>query len=217
MKYRILLLSILVLGIILFPILDNLIGLNSRIYYIIEYDVPTSNNEEIISGVETLNYTAHLNNYGWDYNDYKSYIDAGLVEFLRSAIEDATRFHWELWYEHYLKYYFTAKNHSSLFLTYNNNTIFSVKDQNNNTLLSIENYSWDRIAWYLNFTRLSYVYNDNSTVLLNNAIFVHMSLDYGYYCGNLCGLWHSIEQYLVLSSTLDVLVIFIDSFGPVVS
>jgi len=217
MKYRILLLSILVVGIILFPIFDNLISLNSRIYYIIEYDVPTSNNEEIIISVETLNYTAHLNNYGRDYNEYKSYIDAGLVEFLRSAIEDVTRFHWELWYEHYLRYYFSASNHSSLFLTYNNNTIFSVKDQSNKTLLSIENYSWDRIAWYLNFTHLSYVYDDNSTVLLNNAIFVHMSLDYGYYCGNLCGLWHSIEQYLVLSSSLDVLVIFIDSFGPVVS
>jgi len=217
MKYRIILLSILVVGITLLPIFDNLISLNSRIYYIIEYDIHASDKEEIISGVENLNYTALLNNYGWDYNNYKSYIDANLVEFLRSAIEDATRFHWELWYEHYLRYYFSATNHSSLFLTYNNNTIFSVKDQSNNTLLSIENYSWDRIAWYLNFTNLPYVYNDNGTVLLNNAIFVHMSLEYGYYCGNLCGLWHSIEQYLVLSSALDVLVIFIDSFGPMVS
>jgi len=217
MKYRILLLSILVLGIVLFPIFDNLIGLNSRIYSIIEYDVRAPDKDEIIIGVETLNYTAYLNNRGWDHDIYKSYIDASLVELLRNTIEDVTRFHWELWYEHYLRYYFAARNRSSLFLTYNNNTIFSVKDQSNNTLLSIDNYSWNRIAWYLNFTHLSYVYNNSSTILLNNAIFIHMSLDYGYYCGSLCGLWHSIEQYLVLSSNLDVLVIFIESFGPVVS
>jgi len=204
-------------GIVLFPIFDNLIGLNSRIYYIIEYDVQAQDKDEIIFGVESFNYTAYLNNRGWEHDIYKSYIDASFVELLRSAIEDATRFHWESWYEHYLRYYFTARNRSSLFLTYNNNTIFSIKDQSNSTLLSIEDYWWDQIAWYLNFTHLPYVYNDNGTVLLNNAIFVHMRLEYGYYCGNLCGLWHSIEQYLVLSSNLDVLVIFIESFGPVVS
>jgi len=217
MKYRILLLSILVLGIILFPIFDNIIGLNSRIYYIIEYDVQAQDKDEIIFGVESLNYTAYLNNRGWENDIYKSYIDASFVELLRSAIEDATRFHWQLWYRHYLRYYFTARNRSSLFLTYNNNTIFSIKDQSNSTLLSIEDYWWDQIAWYLNFTHLPYVYNDNGTVLLNNAIFVHMRLEYGYYCGSLCGLWSSIEQYLVLSSNLDVLMIFIESFGPVVS
>jgi len=217
MKYRILLLSILVLGIILFPIFDNLIGLNSRIYFIIEYDVRAPDKDDIINEVESFNYTAFLNNKGWEHDIYKKYIDVDFVEYLKSSIEDATRFHWELWYEHYLRYYLTARNRSSLFLTYNNNTIFSVKDQSNNTLFSIEDYSWDWIAWYLNFTHLPYVYNENSTVLLDNAIFVQMRMEYGYYCGNLCGLWHSIEQYVVLSSNLDVLVIFIDSFGPVVS
>ncbi len=84
-------------------------------------------------------------------------------------------------------------------------------------MLSVENYFWTDNAWYLNFTQLSYVYSDNTTILLSNVIFIEMYLDYGYHCGSLCGLWYSIDQYLVLSPNLDALMIFIPYRGVVVS
>lgn len=217
MKYRILLLSVLVLGLILTPIINNLIVINFRIYYIIDYDIRAQDREAIISRVELFNYSSYLRNIPWVHPNYKSYIDADYVLYLKNTIEDDVDFHWELGYEHYLRYSFLASNRINLYLTYNNNMIFEVTDQNNITLLSIEDYFWDDVAWYLNFTHLSYVYTDNNTVLLNNAIFIRLSLEYGYYCGNLCGLWHAIDQYLVLSSTLDVLVLFTYSSGIVVS
>jgi len=217
MKIRLLLIGLLVVGIILYPVFYNLIVIRSRIYYIIDYDVQGSNREEIISKVETLNYTAYLNNYFEVDDEYKSYIDTDFVVYLKSRIENDTNFQWEMLYEHYLRYFFIAENHSKLYLTYNNNTIFSVKDQNNHSLLLVENYDWDAVAWYLNFTQLSYVYSDNTTILLSNAIFIEIHLDYGYYCGNLCGLWYSIDQYIMLSTNLEALMIFIPHTRYVIS
>ncbi len=205
------------MGLILTPIVNNLIVINFRIYYVIDYDIRAQDSEVVKSRVELFNYSSYLSDIPWVHPLYKSYIDADYVEYLKNTIEDDFDFHWEIGYEHYLRYSFTANNRSILHLTYNNNTIFSVVDQANTTLLSFEDYFWADVAWYLNFTYLSYIFDYNSTVLLNNAIFIRLDLEYGYYCGNLCGLWHSIEQYLVLSSILDVLMIFIYSPGITVS
>lgn len=209
MKKRILLISLLVVGITLFPIFYNSIIIKQRIYYVIEYDVQGANKENVINKVEFFDYPSNLSNYNEGDNNYKSYVDAEFVGYLKSRIENDTTFKWDPLYEHYLNYFFIAENHSKLYLTYNNNTIFGLKDQNNRSLLLVENYDWDDIAWYLNFSYLPYVYSTNSTILLSNAIFIEINLDYGYYCGNLCGLWYTINQYLVLSNTLDVLMIFI--------
>jgi len=217
MKTRLILISLFVLGIIFTPVIFNLTVIKSRIYYIIEYDVQGSNSEKIITKVETLNYTVYLNNYSERDDEFKSFIDADFVRYLKGRIENDTKFQWIMFYEHYLRYVFIADNHPKLYLTYNNNTIFNVKDQNNQSLLSVENYFWTDIAWYLNFTQLSYVYSDNTTILLSNVIFVEINLEYGYYCGSLCGLWYSIDQYLVLSPNLDALMIFIPYKGLVVS
>jgi len=217
MKIRLLLISLFVMGIIFFPVILNLTLIKSRIYYFIDYDVQGSNREEIITKVETINYTVYLNNYLEGNRGFKSYVDADFVQYLKSRIENDKNFQWEMLYEHYLRYYFIAENHSKLYLTYSNNTIFSVKDQNNNSLFLVENYDWDYVAWYLNFTQLSYVYSDNTTILLSNAIFIEIHLDYGYYCGSLCGLWYTIDQYLVLNTKLDALMIFIPHTYYVIS
>ncbi|MFW9968868.1 MAG: hypothetical protein ACFFDF_01625 [Candidatus Odinarchaeota archaeon] len=205
------------MGIIFFPIVYNLITIKSRVYYVIIHDVQGTYREEIINKIELLNYTIYLNNYYEGYGEYKSYIDRGFVLYLQSRIENDTYFHWEMFYSHYLKYSFIANNHTGLYLTYSNNTIFSVKDQNNQSLLIVENYNWNEVAWYLNFTQLAYVYGDNSTILLNNALFIELYLDYGYYCGSLCGLWYSLDQYIVLTTNLDALMIFIPHTGVLVS
>ena len=209
MKTRLLLISLLALGLIFFPVILNLTLIKSRIYYLIDYDVQGSNREEIISKVETLNYTVFLNNNIEQDDEFKRFIDADFVQYLKGRIENDTKFHWEISYGHYLRYFFIAENHSEVYLTYNNNTIFGVKDQNNQSLISAETYFWTEIAWYLNFTQLPYVYGDNFTILLSNAIFIEIRLSYGYSCGSLCGLGYSIDQYLVLSTNLEVLMIFI--------
>jgi len=214
MKTRLILISLLVLGFIFFPIFLNLTIIKSRIHYFIDYEVQGSNREEIITKVETLNYTVYLNNYFEGYEEYKSFVNADFVQYLKSRIENDTKFHWEMFYRHFFRYFFIAENHSKLYLTYNNNTIFNVKDQNNQSLLSIVSYFWNRdIAWYLNFTQLSYVSDDNYTILLDNVIFIEMNLHYGYFCGNVCALDYSIDQYLVLSPNLDILMIFIPYRG----
>lgn len=217
MKTRLILISLLGLGLIFFPVILNLTVIKSSIYYSINYDVQGSSREEIITKVETLNYTVYLNNYIEIDDEFKSFIDTDFVQYLKGRIENDSKFHWEGFYGHYLRYSFVAKNHSELYLSYNNNTIFAVKDQNNQSLLSVENYFWDEIAWYLNFTQLPYVYGDNFTTLLSNAIFIEMYLEYSYHCGSLCGLWYSIDQYLVLSPTLEILMIFIPFRGVAVA
>lgn len=217
MKTRFLLISLLVLGLVLFPLILNLTIIKSRINYYINYEVQGSNREEIITKVETLNYTVYLNNYIERDDEFKSFIDSDFVRYLKGRIENDTKFHWEMFYGHHLRYFFIAENQSKLYLSYSNNTIFNVKDQNNQSLLSVENYYWTDIEWYLNFTQLSYVYSENTTILLNNVIFIEMYLDYGYHCGSLCALDYSIDQYLVLSTNLDALMIFIPYRGVVVA
>lgn len=181
--------------------------INQKGYCNIEYDVEGSNREDIINKVETLNYTSYLNNIE-DLNDedYKSYVDRDVVDFLRDRIDANYQCYL---YDHNLTYFFVAKNHSKLYLTYDNNTIFSVKDQDNDSLLLVENYGWNNIAWYLNFTQLPYIYYENSTILLGNVIFIEIHLDYYYKCGILGLTEYYTDQYLVLSSNLDVLMIFI--------
>lgn len=217
MKTRLILISLLVLGLIFFPIILNLTLIKSRIYFIIDYDVQGPNREEIIMKVETLNYTVYLNDYTEGHEEYKSFVNADFVRFLKNRIENDRKFHWETFYGHDLRYFFIAENQTKLYLTYNNNTIFTVKDQNNQLLLSVKNYSWTSNAWYLNFTQLSYVSSGNTTIILSDAIFIEINLEYGYSCGNVCALYYSIDQYLVLSSNLDVLMIFIPYRGVAVA
>ena len=194
---------------ILFPVFYNAIIIRPRIYYRIKYNVELSNKEELINKVENFNYTAYLNNYFELYEVYKRYIDIDFVNFLKSRIENDTYLHWELNYRHYLIYNFRTENHSELYLTYNNNSILNIKDHDNSSIILVEHYEWDEVAWYLNFTQIPFVYSENSTIMLEDMIFIEMRIDYGYYCGSLCGLWYFIEQYLLLDQNLDIVLIFI--------
>jgi len=209
MKNRVLLIGLLILGLSLFPVFYNILVIRSRIYYFIHYDVNLPNDEEIITNIENFNYTAYLNDYIETHERFKSYVDKDLILFLKCQIKNDTGFHWVMSYEHHLHYYFLAENHSELYLTYNNDTIFTVKDKDNNSLNLIERYPWAHIAWYLNFTLIPYVYTENSTLLLEDIILVKIDLDYGYLCGNLCAFSYHIFQYLILNESLDVLLIVI--------
>lgn len=217
MKNRAFLIGLLIIGITLFPVIYNAIVIRARIYYTIKYNVELSNKEELINKVENFNYTAYLNNYFELYEVYKRYIDLDFVNYLKSRIDNDTYLHWELNYNHYLIYNFRAEKHSKLYLTYNNNSILDVKDHDNSSSILVEHYGWDEVAWYLNFTQIPFVYSENSTIMLEDMIFVKMRIDYGYYCGNLCGLWYFIDQYLLLDQNLDIVLIFIPLSYMIVS
>ncbi|UCC20203.1 MAG: hypothetical protein JSV62_02655 [Promethearchaeota archaeon] len=197
---------IIVVGIILSPVIYYAVS-KPIIYYIIEYDINLSNREEIIDKVENLNYTAYLNHiykYPDPYPETQKYIDRDLINLLKSRIENDTGFYSWPPYSHYLRYYFLGENHSKLYLTYSNNTIFSLKDQNNQSLLLVVDHVWGGIEWYLNFTQIPYVYNDNSTLVLSESIFIDINMVYVYPFR-----YYSFDQYLVLNKNLDVILIFI--------
>ena len=212
MKRRSILITFIV-GIILFPLWYNVIVIRARIYYTIDYDVNLSNREEIINKIENLDYSAYFSSY-YDDNYYmygiKSYVDSDLTFLLKNRIQNDNGFKILIWpfYMHFLGYSFLAENHSKLYLTYNNFSINSVKDQYNQSLFLREDYYFLDYSWYLNFTQIPYVHGDSSTFVLSDFIFVEINLEYRWHCGYLCEHSHSFEQYLVLSENLDVVLIF---------
>jgi hypothetical protein len=194
----------------------NAITIKARVYYDIKYEVELPLKEEIISKAEDFDYATYLNKEIVRFSQFEGFINTNLIHTLRKHIENDTKFHWDLFYEHFLQYHFFAKNQQVIYLTYNNDTIFDLNDKENNSLISVRRNSWGDVACYVNFTRLPYVYNENSTILLEDIIFIEMDLNYGYYCGSLCGLWYEIHQYLILSLTLDVLAIYLPhNFGAI--
>ncbi|MFX1595314.1 MAG: hypothetical protein ACFFBK_04545 [Promethearchaeota archaeon] len=203
--------SLFIVGIILFPVLYNVIVIRSRIYYIIDYSINLSNRDEIIYKVENLNYTAYLHNLNYDYQYFgiNSYVDRDLIHFLKSRIEKDIGFKWWPSYQHYLRYSFLGDNHSKLYLTYSNNTIFSLKDQNNQSLLLRGDKYWEGFDWYLNLTQIPYVYGDNATLILSELIFVEINVEYEWTCGYVCFHEYLFKQYLLLSKNLDIMLIFI--------
>ncbi|MFW9822418.1 MAG: hypothetical protein ACFFE4_05760 [Candidatus Thorarchaeota archaeon] len=186
--------------------------IRSRINYIIDYNVDLPNREEIIYKTENFNYAAYLIPCYDDYphSGITCYVDSNLLHLLKSRIEKDIGFKWwfKPFYEHTLRYYFLAENHSRLYLTYNDNTIFSIKDPNNQSLFLPESIIFS--TSYLNFARIPYVYGDQSTVMVSNFIFVEINLEYVWVCGYICYHSHSYNQYLVLGENLEVVLIFIN-------
>jgi hypothetical protein len=207
-----------VAGIILVPVLYNALVIQPRIHYVIEYDVNVPNREALINEVENLNYTTWLSNENLGLSvGMKGYIDEDFVLLLKGRIENDMGFKWWPFYEHHLYYDFIAEPHPILNLTYSNDTIFSVKDASNGSLIPVEDYDWNNVAWYLNFTQVSSVYGPNSTVSLTDIVAIEMRLDYGYHCGNVCALSYCIDQYLILNEDLDVILIIVPHTFIIVS
>lgn len=197
--------------VIISPLLYNVIVVRPKIYYRIEYDIIVSNREEIIDRVENLNYPAYLNDdyYSDLYEGITSFVDRDLIDFLKSRIESDIRFRLSPFYQHNLHYSFLGEHHSKLFLTYNDNRIFSIKDDNNRSLFVRQDNIWPESNWYLNFPQIPHVYEETSTLMLNDTIFVKMKVDYLWVCGYICLHDHSYEQYLLLDENLDIMLIFI--------
>ncbi|MFX1500342.1 MAG: hypothetical protein ACFFDH_05175 [Promethearchaeota archaeon] len=196
--------------IIIYPLLYYVIIIKPKIYYSINYNINLSNREEIINNVENLDYTAYLNNYETDYSyeEIYGYVDKDLINLLKERIISDTGFHLFPSYQHYLRYSFLGENISKLYLTYNSNTILSLKNQNNQFLYLREGNTWWSFGWYLNPTYIPHVQSDNSTLELSELIFIAIDVDYE---AGTSGFPHEYyyDQYLLLSKTLDVILIFV--------
>ncbi|MDX1799184.1 MAG: hypothetical protein R3255_11085 [Candidatus Lokiarchaeia archaeon] len=197
--------SSLLVGMIISPLLYNIFVIWPRIYYKIEYNTDLSNREEIIDKVETLDYSVYLHqSYNPDLDpEFKGYVDRDLINFLKERIENYTGFH-----SHHFIYSLLWVNHSKLYLTYNNNTIFSLKDRDNQSLI-LKKDGWWEPSWYLNFAQIPHVSGDKSTLELSELIFVEINVDYYYIAGFVGYTKYLVNQYLLLSKNLDVILIFI--------
>jgi hypothetical protein len=203
-----LLVSIAMIGAIFVPIL-YITAVRSRVNYVIDYDVNMFPRREIIDKVENCNYSAYLTNYDTlpIYYGINSYIDKDLLLYLKNRVEDDKG----IPNKHTLRYYFRAEPHSLLYLTYSNTKIYSVNDQDNNWLILNEYDQWPGEAWYLNFTRIPYVYEDGyTTFVLNDCIFVKITLEYEWRSWYVGAIFLSLEQYVILNTSLDVLLILIN-------
>ncbi|MFX1239804.1 MAG: hypothetical protein ACFFA7_01000 [Promethearchaeota archaeon] len=192
--------SMIIVGIVTIPVLYNAY-IRSRIYYIIEYNIDLSNREEIIDKVETLNYSAYIY-YSYPYEYGQPYVDRVLIDSMKSLIENDTGY---LYWTHYLRYSFLGENHSKLYLTYDGDTILSLKDQNNQSLFLITYEGYHDS--YLNYTQIPYVSDGNSTLELNESIFIEINLDYKWQWNY---SWY--EQYLLLTKNLDITLIYINYY-----
>jgi hypothetical protein len=208
MKHRkpvlIFIVSMVIFFIFTIPIIHNS-HIRDVIYYLIEYDIDLSNREEIIDKVETFNYSAYLNYSSYAIlldHDYKSYIDRDFIDFLKAKIDNYNESN-----PHNLHYSFLGENHSEVYLTYNDNTIFGLQDQNNQTLFSKRWRPTQRL--YLNFTQIPFVGGNISRLKLNNLIYIEINVKYvleSHY-----GILdeYECEQYLLLDKNLDIVLIYV--------
>ena len=151
----------------------------------------------------------------------KANIDREYVQDLIEDVENSYGFQWDFSYEKHLIYRFIAEEYKSVDLTYNNNTIFEVKDSNGDMLFSRDcdedSCSEYGENWYINFTRVPYAKEEENTISLSNIIFVNMSLDYFYYCGSLCALSRQIEQYVIVDENFEFILVYIPEVNEWVS
>lgn len=143
------------------------------------------------------------------YEDITGYVDRDLIDFLKNRIKNDIGFRLLPFYQHNLRYSFLGKHHSKLNLTYNDNWIYNIKEENNQSLVLSQTTSWSESNLYLNFNLIPHVHKEITTLILNNVFFVKMKVDYVWVCGYICYHDHSHEQYLLLDENLDIILIFL--------
>lgn len=177
-----------------------------NIYYQIEYTVNVSNENELIDEVELFNYSHFLDCS----NDYytceikKCFIDRESINCFKKKINHDIGFHFDPNYHHYFKYYFKANQYNDIYITYNNNTLFNCTYYNNTQIFTIITE-----IWYLNFSIIPYVFNNNDTILLSNLTIVEIDFYYAYKSDFQSLVFFQLKQYLFLDDDLRVILICI--------
>lgn len=195
----------------------------SRIYYKISYNGDFNDLEMIVGKSEVFDYQKYctLRNFeGTIYNltnfDNFYHIDKDYINALKTKIaNDHMKFHVYPFYEHHFTYSFEATNESSLYFTYNNNSIIKLEDETHTEIFSAlewhyENSTpfWEGI-WYLNFTLIPFSFDLNSTIKISDSILVKMYLNYDHIYGNVGAENLLIEQFLCFNSNYQNIFVFI--------
>lgn len=196
----------------------NFIALNN-IYYHIVYEIDIPNSNEIIDKVETFEYHHYLkihDYFGGTYNISQfnpcpsHYINRDCIEYIKDLInQDRKKFHWVQSYQHNLNYKFNATEQVKLYLSYSNTTIFNATYESKKEIFVVNELNgYFHGIWYLNFTYVPYMLNQSNTILLESIFLIKMFLDYS--ITRFAGEGHHIEQYIALSSNLQVIFIYVD-------
>jgi hypothetical protein len=198
----------------------NFIAL-SKIYYHIEYEINIPNSNEIIDKVETFEYPHFLKKYSYSgriqnvsqFNECPTqYIHRGCIEYLKDLINrDRRKIFFSPGYYHNLNYKFNATEQEKLYLSYSNTTIFNATYESSKEVFLVpwsDFHSTFYGNWYINFTYVPYVFNHSNTILLENIILVNMFLHYS--ISRFAGEGHLINQYIGLSSNLQIIFIYSD-------
>lgn len=217
------LLILLPLLLIISPFISNFMVLNN-IYYRIVYETDIPDSDDIIDKSETFEYHQYLkmhDYYGEAHNISKfnqslyqyNYINRDYINYIKDKInQDRKRFHWWPFYYHHFNYKFNATEQSKLYLSYSNTTLFNATYENKKDVFVVEYdeyYDYFIGNWYINFTHVPKVFNQSSTLLLNNTILIKMFIDYDYVYGNLGAETYHIKQYIALSSDLQVIFVYV--------
>ena len=198
-------------------VINNLIVL-SRIYYRTIYEINFHNQDELIDRVETFNYLQYLETTEGDQTHNLTefdlnYIDREFINQLKNKInQDMLEFH--LWYGHlhHFIYRFNATDPTNIYFSYSNSTIFNASYNNNEEFFNVDYSDYHGSytgSWYMNFTYIPYISNESATILLENVILVMMDLKYDYLFSNLGGIFYQINQYVVLSSDLEIIFVYV--------
>ena len=196
----------------------------TRIYYRVSYDANIQNTETLIEKSELFEYEKYVKyiDYRGVHNlsrsDYHHYIDREYIESLQLRIEaDKQKFHLFPAYQHNFIYSVEVINESLIYLTYNNNSIIKVEDNNHREIFSAILAFWDINSphwtgtWYLNFTHIPFALNESSTIMLSNIFLVKMNLKYNQVISLGTSSHLTIEQCLFFNSDFQIMFVTIDA------
>ena len=197
----------------------------TRIYYRVSYNANIQNSETLIEKSELFEYEKYVKYrdypgevHNLSRSDYHHYIDREYIESLKLKIEaDKQKFHLFPAYQNNFIYSVEITNESLIYLTYNNNTIIKVEEENHTEIFRASLAFWDPNSphwtgtWYLNFTHIPFALNESSIIMLNNIFLVKMNLKYN----QIISFWESsyltIEQYLFFNSDFQIMFVTIDA------
>ena len=199
------------------------IFIKARIFSSIIYDVNNPNFEELINKVETFDYFSNLEFHS-EYVPVNNqtqglWIDEDYINYLNEKINNDIEFHWFPFYSHYFIYSFYAEQQPQIYLTYNNNTILNSTYINNTLIFSTWSSCYGSYygSWYINFTEVPFVYNENEKITLNDTIIVKQDVEYRHDYGTVGAEHHYIEQYVILDENFEIILIAIPEVFMVVA
>jgi len=200
--------------------------ISTRIYYKIDYNTTVQNSESIIEKSELFDYQKYCKYRDFWGEDNSSYyhISREFIESLKLKVErDKKKFHIWPFYKHILLYSLEATDESLIYLTYNNNSIIKADYISHTEIFSARSNYYENGTlfcegnWYLNFSHIPSVFNESSTIILNDVFLIKMNLNYKYVYGNVGAEFLRIEQFLCFNFEFQIIFVYFPLVGMVMA